>query len=92
MLSTALIGSQIVRTCQPSKRRLLAPFGMMEALHRQQLPLAGVVGLISQGTRHGHLQVCEDRIPPRLLILEPVPHVLAVGLPRRGGDAVGNVV
>jgi hypothetical protein len=91
MLSTALIGHQIVQMCQPREKRLLAPLRMMEAFHREQLPLDGVVGLISQGTRHRHLRVCEDRIPPRLLVLEPAPHALAVGCPRRGGDMVGNV-
>jgi hypothetical protein len=46
MLSTALIGHQIVQMCQPREKRLLAPFRMMEAFHREQLPLDGVVGLI----------------------------------------------
>ena len=46
MLSTALIGYQIVQMGQPSKKRLFAPFGMMEAFHREQLPLDGVVGLV----------------------------------------------
>jgi hypothetical protein len=31
---------------QPRDKRLLAPFGMMETLHRKQLPPDGVVGLI----------------------------------------------
>jgi hypothetical protein len=46
MLSTALIWHQVVQMCQPREKRLLAPLKMMEAFHREQLPLDGVVGLI----------------------------------------------
>ena len=91
MLRTALRGDQMVQMGQPSKKRLLAPFGMMEAFPRDQRPLDGVVGLISQGTRQRHLRVGEDRRPPRLLVLEPVSHALAGGRPRCGGDVVGQV-
>ena len=35
--------------------------------------------------------VCEDRIPARLLVLEPASHTLAVDRPRRDGNAVGTV-
>jgi hypothetical protein len=31
---------------QPTQKRLLAPFGVMAAFHREQLPLDGVMGLI----------------------------------------------
>ena len=46
MLSTALIGHQIVQMGQPLQKRLLAPVEMMEPFHREQFPLDGVVGLI----------------------------------------------
>jgi len=36
---------------------------MMEAFHREQLPLDGIMGLIQQGAGDGHLRVCEHRIP-----------------------------
>ena len=83
MLGATLIWDQIVQVGEPREKRLLAPFGMMEAFHREQFPLDGVMGLIQQGAGHGHLRVCEDRIPARLLLLEPAPDALAVGCPRR---------
>src|SRR2546422_3166327 len=48
MLSPTLIGDQVVQMGQPSQKRLLAPFGMMEAFHREELPLDGVMGLIQE--------------------------------------------
>src|SRR6266566_3180822 len=39
------------------------------------------MGLIQEGAGHGHLGVCEDHIPPRLLLVEPAPDALAVGCP-----------
>src|SRR3712207_8218869 len=51
-------------------RSLLAAPGMMKALHREQFPRDGVMRLIEQGARGRHLRVCEDRIPPRLLLLD----------------------
>ena len=76
---------------KPREKRLLAATGMMEPLHGEQLPLDGVMGLIQHSARHGHLRVFEDRIPARLLLLEPAPDALAVGWPSRGGDVVGKV-
>jgi len=64
---------------------------MMEAFHSEQLPLDGIMGLIQQGTGHGHLRVCQHRLPPGLLLLEPALHTLAIGRPRGGGDAVDKV-
>ena len=46
MLGAPLVGYQVVQMGQPSQQRLWAPVGMMEALHREQLPLDGVMGLI----------------------------------------------
>ena len=36
----------VVQLCEPSQERLLVPVGMMEAFHREQLPLDGVMRLI----------------------------------------------
>ena len=81
VLGPTLIGHQVVEVCQPREKRLLAPFGMMEAFHREQLPLDGVMGLIQQGAGGGHLRVCEHRIPPSLLLLHSAPHPRAIGWP-----------
>jgi hypothetical protein len=64
---------------------------MMKALHREQFPLDGVMGLIQQGACGRHLRICEDHMPPRLLLLKPAPHPLAIGRPCRGGDVVSKV-
>src|SRR5262249_20943206 len=42
VLSPTLIGHQVVEVRQPREKHLLAPFGVMEAFHREQLPLDGV--------------------------------------------------
>ena len=81
MLGAALIRNQVVQVRQPAQKRLLAPLGMMEAFHHEQLPLDGVVGLIQQGARHGHLRVFKDGIPAGLLVLKPASHPLAIGRP-----------
>jgi hypothetical protein len=54
MLGTTLIRHQVVRVRQPDKKCLWAPLEMMEAFHREQLPVDGVMGLIQQraGARH----------------------------------------
>jgi hypothetical protein len=46
MLGAPLIGHQVVEMGQPREKRLLVSTGMMKPLHREQLPLDGVVGLI----------------------------------------------
>jgi hypothetical protein len=46
VLSPTLIGDQVVEVGQPRETRLLTATWMMEAFHREQLPLDGVVGLI----------------------------------------------
>src|SRR5215831_14705285 len=61
MYGPTLIRDKVIQVGQPRQKRLLASFGMMEALHHEQLPLDGVMGLIQQCTGHGHLGVCEDR-------------------------------
>src|SRR6266436_4971515 len=91
MLSPTLRGDQVIKGRQPCPKRLLAPFAMMESLHGEPFPLNGVVGLVSQGAGRWHLQVFEDRIPARFLVLEPSPSALPVGHPYRGGDVVSTV-
>src|SRR5437870_13764421 len=54
MLSALLVGYEVVQMGEPCEKRLLAAFGMMEALHHEQLPIDGVVGLIQHGARHWH--------------------------------------
>ena len=81
MLGPTLIGDQVVQVREPHQQRLLAPMGMMEPLHGEQFLLDGVMCLIEQGARGWHLRVFEDRIPARLLVLEPAPDAVAVGHP-----------
>ena len=57
MLSPTLIGHQVVQMCQPREECLLAAAWMMEAFHREEFPLDGVVGLVQQGARHWHLGI-----------------------------------
>src|SRR5215468_6364607 len=61
---------------------------MVEAFHHKQLPLEGVVGLVEESAGGWHLWIFKDGIPPRLLVLEPAPHPLAVGWSSGGGDMV----
>ena len=91
MLGTTLIGDQVVQVREPCQKCLLAAIWVVEPFHCKQLPLNRVMGLIQEGTGDGHLRVCEDRIPARLLVLQPASHALAVGRPRRVGDVVGTV-
>jgi len=91
VFGATLIGDQVIQMGQPSQKRLLAPGWMVKPFHREYLPLDGVVGLVEQGVGHGHLRVCEHRIPARLLLLEPTPNALAVGRPSRVGDVVRKV-
>jgi len=77
---------------QPREKRRWAPFGVMEALHRKELPLDGVVGLIQQGagpSASAGLQA--PHTSPLSFVLEPASYPLPVGRPRRGGDVVSKV-
>jgi len=91
MLGPTLIGDQVVEVCQPREKRLLAPFGMMEAFHREQLPLHGIMGLIQQGAGCWHLRVGKDRTPAGFLLLKPLAYACAVGRPSGVRDMVGKV-
>jgi hypothetical protein len=90
MLSSTLIGDEVREVRESYQKCLLAPFGMMEALHGEQFPLHSVMGLIQQGTAHRHLRVFEDRLPARFLVLKPAPDALPVGPPCRSRDVVGK--
>ena len=46
MLSPALIGDQVVQVGQPCEKRLLVATGVMEPLHREELPRDGMMGLV----------------------------------------------
>jgi hypothetical protein len=72
MLSAPLVGHEVVQMRQSSQKRLLAPLGMMEAFHHEQLPVDGVMRLIEPGAGHRHLGVCEHGRPARLFVLKPM--------------------
>jgi hypothetical protein len=88
VLGPALVRDQVGEVYQPSQERLVAPVWMMEAFHRKQLPLNGVMGLIQEGARGGHLRVLEDRIPVHLLGLQPALHPCTIG----GSSGMGDMV
>ena len=90
MLSPTLRGDQVIEVRQPCKKRLLAPFGMMESLHGEPFPLNGVMGLIQKRAGRWHLRVFEDRIPPRFLGLKPLSHPRTIDLPGGVGDVIGK--
>ena len=74
--------------CQPRQKGLLTAVCVMEALHHEEFPVDGVMGLIQQGAGDGHLWIFEDRIPARLLGLKPLAHPMAIGLPGYVCDVV----
>ena len=65
MLGPTLIGDQVVEVREPGEKRLLTAVGMVKRFHHEQLPLVGVVGLVSQRAGHGHLGIFEHGIPAR---------------------------
>src|SRR6266850_1095449 len=78
MLSPPLIRDQVVQVRQAREKRLLAATWVMKAFHGEQFPLDGVMRLIQERAGHWHPGVCEDRIPARLLVLEPAPDALSI--------------
>jgi hypothetical protein len=86
MQGSTLRGHQVVQVRQAHEKRRLTPTGMVEALHREQFALHGIMGLIQQGAGDGHVRVCEDRLPPGFLRLAPAPDALALDRPGRVGD------
>lgn len=91
MLSAPLVGDQVVQLGQPNKKRLLAPPGMLGPLHREQVPVDGVMRLIESSPGSRHPRVCEPRRPARLLGLEPLSSALTVGRASRVRDGVRQV-
>jgi hypothetical protein len=73
-----LIRDQGVQVCPSGQKRLLTAPGMMEALHHEERAVPSILRLIQQGTCHRQVRVCEDRIPARLLVLEPSPDAFSV--------------
>jgi hypothetical protein len=91
MLRSTLRGDQGVEVREPGEKRLLTAVGMVQGFHHDQLPLDGVVGLVSQRAGHGHLGLCEHGILARFLGLELAPDPLPVGGSGRGGDGSDKV-
>ena len=63
----------------------------MKPFHGEQFPLDGIMRLIQERARHGHLAVFKDGIPAGFLVLKPAPDALPIGCPRRVGDVIGKV-
>jgi hypothetical protein len=78
MLGAPLVGYQVVQMGKPAQKRLLAPVGMMEALHHEGLPVHSVMRLIEQRTGHEHLGGFKDGIPA--CFLGPQPLAVSVNL------------
>src|SRR6266852_8616847 len=78
VLGSPLIGNQVIQMRQAGEKRCLTPTGVMKPLHREELAVKGVVGLVQQRAAGRHLWVFEYRIPPGFLVLEPVAYALAV--------------
>jgi hypothetical protein len=87
----ALVRDQVVQVCQAGEKRLLIAVWMVKRFHHEQLPVHGVVGLVSQRTGRRHLGVGEHGIPAGFLVLEPAPDAFPIGCPGRGGDVVDKV-
>ena len=66
MQGATLVRDQVVEVRQACEEHRLAATGMMEALHREEFSLDGVMRLIEQRARGWHLRVFEHRIPARL--------------------------
>ena len=49
-----------------------------------------MMGLIQHGAGGGHLRVFEDGLPTHFLVLTPLSHARAVGLPCGMGDVIGK--
>jgi hypothetical protein len=91
MLGPTLIRDEVVQVDEPREKPLLTATGMMESLHREQFPLDGVMGLIQQRAGRRHLGLFQHRIPACFLVLKPLAHTVAIGLPCGVGDMVGKV-
>jgi hypothetical protein len=54
MLGATLKRHKVVQVRHPPEKRLLAPLGMMDAWHHEELPVDGGMRLIEQGAGHRH--------------------------------------
>src|SRR5215471_13908757 len=89
VLGPTLLWDAVVQMRESREQRRLAAPGRMQALQCDSVPRAGVRGVLQQGAWGRPRRVCEDRLPPRLLVLQPAPPPRARGWPCRGG-AVGS--
>jgi hypothetical protein len=90
MLGAPLIRDEVLQGREPWEKRLLAPWRMLHPLHRQPLPLAGVMRWIASGAGCGPRRGGQARSPARVLLLPPAAAPGAMGRPRRGGDGGGT--
>jgi len=91
MPGSTLIRDQVVEVRSPGEKHLLAALRMMKRFHHEQLPLDSVMRLIQQGAGHRPPGIFKDRIPARLLVLQPAPHPFTIGCPCHAGDMIGKV-
>jgi hypothetical protein len=91
MLGSMVIGHQVVQRGESREKRLWAAVWVMAPFPREALPLAGVMGLLSQGGRHRHLGGCQPGLPARCLCLAPAPAALPVSHPGAVRYVVGTV-
>src|SRR5437870_7891127 len=90
MLGPTVLRSHGVEGCPSREQRLLAATWVMTPVHRDQLRVDGVVGVLEQGPGARHLGVCEHGRPARLVVLEPVSYALAMGRSSRGRHVIRN--
>ncbi len=82
MYGPTLIRDKVIQVGQSRQKRLLASFGMMEALHHEQLPLDDVMGLIQQCKLPTYQ---EWKSMPVLTLPKPEPLSAQVGMRTRLG-------
>ena len=92
VLGSPLRRNQVVQRRQAREKRRLPPARVMASLPREELAVHGLVGLVSNRAHRRHLGVFEHRIPPHLLLPEPVANARALLSPHRGRDVIGNTV
>jgi hypothetical protein len=63
----------------------------MEALHREELPVHGIVGLVQHRAHRRHLGVFQHRLPARFFVLHPVAYTLAVLFAHHRRDVIDKM-
>src|SRR4029434_10470289 len=63
VLRSPLVRDEVVEMRQAREKRCLAPTGMVESLHGEELAVDGVMRLIQHRAHRRHLRVCEHGIP-----------------------------